>query len=68
MYHFKGLEGITFWSVVVGGSRWLDMEGLCVYAPCQFPHVDGHIDLSLVIVPTKLHCVLCGQAKGLPLC
>jgi hypothetical protein len=23
------VEGFTFWSVVVGGPRWLNMEGLC---------------------------------------
>jgi hypothetical protein len=34
MYHFKGLEGITFWSVVVGRLKWLEMEKPCVYMPC----------------------------------
>ncbi len=33
-----------------------------------FLDTDGHIDLSLVIVLARLRCVLCGQAKGLPLC
>jgi hypothetical protein len=60
MYHFKGLKDITFFSVVVGGLRWLNLEGPCVYVLCHFPHVAGHIDPSLVIVPTRLRCVLCG--------
>jgi hypothetical protein len=40
--------GSTFWSFVVKGARWLDMELDHVhnYAPCHLPHVDGHIDLS----------------------
>ncbi len=33
-------------------------------APCHFPHVDGSIDLFLTIVPTRFHCMLCGQAVG----
>jgi hypothetical protein len=27
--YFTCVECFTFWSVVVGGPRWLDMEGLC---------------------------------------
>jgi hypothetical protein len=61
-YHFEGLKGITFWSVVVGRPRWLNMEDVRICVPCHFFHVDGHIDLSLAIVPTILHCMLCGQA------
>jgi hypothetical protein len=37
---------------------------VCICVPCHFFHVDGHIDLSLAIVPIGLHCMLCGQATG----
>jgi hypothetical protein len=30
--------------------------------PCHFLDVDGQIDSSLVVVPIKLHCMLCGQS------
>jgi hypothetical protein len=30
MCYFTCAEGFTFWSVIVGGPKWLNMEGLCV--------------------------------------
>jgi hypothetical protein len=37
-------------------------------ALCNFLNVDGQIDPSLVVVLTKLHCMLSGHPQGLSLC
>jgi len=34
---------------------------MCNCVPCHFHDVNGQIDSSLVVVPIKLHCMLCGQ-------
>jgi hypothetical protein len=43
MCYFTCVEGFTFWSVVVGRLRWLDMERPCVqlctmsFSQCGWP-------------------------------
>jgi len=44
MCYFTCVEGFTFWSVIVGSPRWLDMEGLCAqlctmsFSQCGWPN------------------------------
>ncbi len=41
-------------------QKWKDHVRDCV--SCHFPDVNGQIDSSLVVVPIKFHCMLCGQS------
>ncbi len=45
------------------GQTWKDLMCNCV--PCLLPNVDGQIDLSLIMVPTSLQCMLYGQSLGI---
>jgi hypothetical protein len=39
---------------------------MCNYALCHLSHDDGQVDLSLMIIPIKLLCMLYGQfTRGL---
>jgi hypothetical protein len=42
------------------GQIWKDH--VCNYASCHLLHIDGQVHLSLIIVPTRLCCMLCGQS------
>ncbi len=35
---------------------------VCNYASCHLLHIDGQVYLFLVIIPTRLCCMLCGQS------
>ncbi len=62
-YHFEGPKGFFFGVLLLegrNGQTWKDHVHNC--APCHLLHVDGHIDLSLVVIIVGLCYMLCRQA------
>jgi hypothetical protein len=63
MCYFMCVKVFTFYNVVVGGPRWLDMEISCAQLCTIRPNVDGQIDPSLAMIHASLWCMLCGQSS-----
>jgi len=64
-YYFTCAEGFTFWSVIVGGPRWSNMEGLCVQLCTMSSSQCGWLNRPILSRGSScLWCMLCEQASG----
>jgi hypothetical protein len=62
---FKMQEILPFRVIILEGQNrqiWKDHLQIC--ALCHLQNINGHVNMSLVMIPRNLCCMLCGHANG----